>query len=120
MIEDNEKCYELIKDLAYEYIAYSEDFEIIDNPEKDLYSEKEDEYLRFPYAVRLFLPNTERWIGKDFSCILFINETMDGLIYWHEDTPIDVDHYGWMYVGYCTALETEIVRLRNELSKTGG
>lgn len=117
IINDREKSMSLIRELACDICAYSERFEIIENPELDLYDEKDAPYLRFPFAVKLFIEEAKRYLNKPCEYILYVNENLDGLIWWYEDTPISVDHYGWIYIGYSDALCQRIISLEYENQK---
>ena len=112
LLQDTEACEELIKDLVEEITEYGEQYVIIPNPDLEFLSEKDAAYLRFPYAVRL-------WISTDFygdyGETLYVNENWDGLEFRYEDTSMSVDK-GWLYYGYSNKLSWEILRLQDELN----
>lgn len=115
---------ELITSLANSLCDYDVDYEIIDNPELEWISEDDDTYLNFPYAARFFIKNSERYLGKEFSIILNVNEQRDGLEYWSEDYPMEVDNPEWIFLLYSDRLQNrirtdnaQIEKLEYELSK---
>ena len=95
--------YKLIEKLAQNISTYT-DYEILENT---------DESDPFPYVVKLSVRDAERYLGKPFFYILHVNESRDGLVYYHEDTEIEVDHDGWIYLGYSDALSQKILFLEH-------
>ena len=121
-LEHKQEAYELIKDLAQSIQEYQTYFEIIDNPNLKYYDENDETYLRFPYAVKFYVDYSELYLGKRYEEILYINEGLDGLDFWHEDYNIPVDSDSWLFIGaYHRAIdkikyqEIEIQKLKAEL-----
>lgn len=106
---------ELITELADRLVEYSLEYEIIDNPELSWIDEKDDTYLNFPYAVKFTLYGSERFV--DYSVILNVNESRDGLEFWYEDYPISVDNPEWFFIGYANALEAQRVSDKYKIEK---
>lgn len=122
-LDHKQEAYELIKDLAQSIQEYQTYFDIIDNPNLQ-YCDKDEAYLRFPYAVKFYLDYSELYLGKRYEEILYVNEDLDGLDFWHEDYNIPVDSDAWLFIGaYYRAIdkikyqEIEIQKLKTKLEK---
>ena len=118
-IEHEDEAKALIEEIANDIpiCEYgSQRYNIIANTQIKWYSEDYPDYLRFPFAVEWYIDYSEKYFGKNYSEILTINETLDGLQWSYEDYYVDITESSWLFIGYASKLEDKIKALEAELS----
>lgn len=111
-----EQWKEVLSSLANQLVDYTVDYKYVENDMLEYYDEEEkNENLLCPLAIRLFMPNSEIYIGEEYGQTLYLNKTGDALAYEYDFEFFDVDNAEWIFLGYADRLIHQISKMKNKI-----
>ena len=117
MSKTKEEWKAILSNLANAITDYGADYKYIENDLVDGYDENDEnnENLLCPLAIRLFIPGSDFYLGKEYGETLYLNITGDALVYEYDWTFTEVDSPEWIFLGYADKLRHQVSKMQDKI-----